>query len=171
MSRIQKWTAVFMLLAGMIPPHLAAAPSVLLQGRVMQISDGDSLTVKDPRGKIQRIRLLGVDAPEKNQTFGSQAAQQLKRWLNGKTVKAHCHDKDRYGRRVCQVFVNEQDVGLSLLESGHAWFYRRYSKSLESADARAYEMAEQKARKARLGLWKDPKAISPWLWRKENATR
>lgn len=161
----QAGLAVFGL--GLTMSGALAAPETRT-GRVIKVADGDTLTLREARGSTQRIRLLAIDAPETDQAHGPQATRALRQRVQGKTIEARCPNRDRYGRLVCQVFLNGQDIGLESLKNGHAWFYRQFSKGLSATERRAYEAAEQKARKARYGLWKDAKAIAPWAWRQQN---
>jgi endonuclease YncB( thermonuclease family) len=83
-----------------------AADPWIVSGRVVAISDGDTITVLDPDNRQHKIRLAGIDAPEKGQTFGERSKQSLSALVFQRRVEAHCHKKDRYGREICAAFVS-----------------------------------------------------------------
>ena len=83
-----------------------------------------------------------------------------------KTVEAHCHKQDRYGREVCKVMRGSTDVNLEQLRAGMAWWYREYAKEQTAHDRASYAAAEDDARARRIGLWKGVKQVSPWERRK-----
>ena len=84
----------------------------VVEGRVVGVSDGDTITVLDDAKSQHKIRFAGIDAPEKGQAFGERSKQNLSALVFQKRVEARCHKKDRYGREVCAVFVSLRDVGL-----------------------------------------------------------
>jgi endonuclease YncB( thermonuclease family) len=137
---------------------------------VVGVSDGDTITILD-RAKVQhKIRLSGIDAPEKGQAFGDRAKENLSRLVFDKTVEAHCHKKDRYGREVCKVTRGSTDVNLEQLKAGFAWWYREYAKEQTSQERDEYAREEEGAKAARLGLWKNAKPVPPWEWRKRSGS-
>ena len=127
-----------------------------LTGRVVGIADGDTITVLDASNQQHRIRLYGIDAPEKKQPFGSRAKQNLGSLAFGKDATVEWTKLDRYGRIVGKVIVDGQDVGLQQLQAGLAWWYRQYAREQSPQDRAAYSRAEDEARIARVGLWGDP---------------
>jgi endonuclease YncB( thermonuclease family) len=97
-----------------------------LYGRVVGVSDGDTITVLDAEKVTHKIRLSGIDAPEKAQPFGERAKQQLSDWVYQATVRV-IHDKtDRYGRIVGKVTLNGEDVNIQMIHAGLAWHYKAY---------------------------------------------
>lgn len=103
-------------------PSLAAE----LYGRVVGISDGDTITVLDAEQVTHKIRLSGIDAPEKTQPFGERAKQQLSDWVYQATVRV-IHDKtDHYDRIVGKVTLNGEDVNIQMIHAGLAWHYKAY---------------------------------------------
>jgi endonuclease YncB( thermonuclease family) len=99
-------------------------------GRVIGVSDGDTLTILhvEADGKTPRkIRISGIDAPESKQAFGNRAKQAMSDLAYGKQADADCPTADRYGRDVCQVTVNGVDVGLALIQQGYAWHFKKVS--------------------------------------------
>jgi micrococcal nuclease len=132
----------------------------ILTGKVVRIADGDTLTLLVDREQV-KIRLYGIDAPEKAQPFGNRAKQALSELTFGKSVRVEAKGKDKYKRTLGRVFVDDTDVNLELVKRGMAWWYRHYApKDKELAQA------EEEARRAKRGLWADAKPIPPWEWRK-----
>jgi endonuclease YncB( thermonuclease family) len=142
-----------------------------VEGRVVGISDGDTITVID-RAKVPRkIRLAGIDAPEKGQAFGNASKENLSKLVFDRQIEARCHKKDRYGREVCKVMRGSTDVNLEQIEAGMAWWYREYAKEQSPEDRTAYAAAEEEARAFLRGLWRDAKPIPPWRWRYEQTVK
>ena len=137
---------------------------------VVGVSDGDTITARCgfPGSYDQvKVRINGVDAPEKKQPFGQRAKEAMSDLVFGRSVDLACHKVDRYGRSVCKVSVNGRDVGLEMLALGMAWWYRSYAKEQSREDRANYETMEAQARESRLGLWRDANPVAPWEWRKE----
>jgi endonuclease YncB( thermonuclease family) len=141
-----------------------------LTGRVVAIADGDTLTMLDSSNQQHRIRLNGIDAPEKAQPFGERSKQNLSRLAFNRPAVADCPKRDRYGRQVCLVQVDGVDVGLAQIEAGLAWWYRKYAKEQSPQDQVNYARAEEAANVARIGLWGDSQAVPPWEYRHSAAS-
>jgi micrococcal nuclease len=133
-----------------------------LSGKCVAIHDGDTLSILLD-GKPVKIRLWGIDAPELKQAFGFRAKQALSELAFGKPVRIEVIDRDRYGRIVGRVFINNTNINLVMVERGLAWWYRYHASG-----AKDLETAEKNARSARLGLWSDPHPQNPREWRKQN---
>jgi endonuclease YncB( thermonuclease family) len=148
---------------------LAATPAYARDfgGRVVGIQDGDTVTVLDASKQQHRIRIAGIDAPEKAQAFGAAAKENLARLAFGQQADVRCSKRDRYGREVCNVYVGARDVGLEQVRSGHAWWFREYAREQPRDDRKVYETAESEARGARRGLWHDASPTAPWDWRRQ----
>lgn len=144
----------------------ASADAELLPGRVVRITDGDTITLLDATDTQHKIRLGGIDAPEKGQPFGNVSRQHLAELAFGKPAEADCYKIDRYKRLICTVYVDGKDMGLAQLDAGLAWWYRKYANEQPPQERLEYEMAENKAAVDRVGLWSDPNPIPPWAWRK-----
>src|SRR5262250_403486 len=136
----------------------------VVEGRVVGISDGDRMTVLDDAKTQHKIRIAGIDAPEKGQAFGERSKQNLSALVFEKQVEARCHKKDRYGREVCAVYVAGRDVGLEQIRTGMAWWYREYAHEQATQERLLYQDEEEAAKASRRGLWQDPKAMPPWEW-------
>ena len=137
----------------------------LLVGKVVSITDGDTLILLDDQRQQRRIRLAGIDAPERSQPFGQVSTTHLSELCFSKLVVADCPKSDRYGRLVCVVRVNGTDIGLQQVEAGLAWHYKKYAREQSDEDKHAYASAEGVAREGRKGLWGASNPIAPWDWR------
>jgi endonuclease YncB( thermonuclease family) len=143
----------------------------IVAGRVVGVSDGDTITVLDA-GKTQHVvRLGGIDAPERKQPFGSAAKEVLSSAVFDRRVEARCWKRDRYGREICSVFVGTRDVGLAMIQDGYAWHYKAFEQEQSADDRAAYARTEADARSARRGLWRDAAPVPPWDWRKERRSQ
>ena len=131
-------------------------------GKVVAVKDGDTLEVLTD-GVAVRVRLSGIDCPEKGQAFGQRAKQAASDLAFGKTVEVHDKGRDRYGRTVGEVMLQDgRSLNRELVRAGLAWWYRQYAKK----DAEL-ERLEREAREAKAGLWADADPVPPWNWRKE----
>ncbi len=137
-----------------------------LIGKVVGVTDGDTITVLDGQQTQHKIRLMGIDCPEKAQPFGQNAKQSLSDLVFGRSVKVEWQKLDRYERIVGKVLVNDQDANLEQVRRGLAWHYKKYEREQEPLDRAAYSQAEIEARMGNRGLWSDPEPIPPWDWRK-----
>lgn len=136
-----------------------------ITGRVVGVADGDTITVLDSNKVQHKIRLAGIDAPEKKQAFGNRSKESLSAMAFDKTVTVETDKRDKYGRQIGKVLVNGQDVNLVQVERGMAWFYRKYQREQSSNDQRLYEAAEDAARADKRGLWRDAEPVPPWEFR------
>lgn len=141
-------------------PLLAMAEEQI--GRVVGVTDGDTLTMLNGRKQQIKVRLAEIDTPESAQPYGTRAKQELSRLVHGKTITVKVQDIDRYGRTVGRVYVNEMDVNAEMVKLGAAWVYRKYAR-----DQSLYAL-EKQAKQNRTGIWNLPEAeqIPPWEWRK-----
>lgn len=144
---------------------LGSAVADTVTGRVIAITDGDTLVVLDRDNRQHKIRLSGIDAPEKAQNFGQKSKTSLSALVYAQMANADCRKPDRYGRKVCVVSVSGKDVGLEQVAVGMAWWYRKYAKEQTPEERSTYEHAESNAKIHRLGLWADKSPIPPWRWR------
>jgi endonuclease YncB( thermonuclease family) len=122
----------------------------------------DTLTVLTAQRQQHRVRLSGIDAPERRQAFGQVSKQHLSDLVYDKTVTIVFHKRDRYKRILGQVLVNGADAGLDQIETGMAWHYKRYEREQSTEDRVAYARAEETARAEGRGLWRDPRPVPPW---------
>ena len=134
-----------------------------LEGKVVSVADGDTFTMLTREKKQIKVRLHGIDCPERKQAFGQVAKTYASDLVFGKEVKLTVSDKDRYGRTVAIVELeNGQILNEMLLQAGLAWHYKKYDKNPEWA------IMENKARRLRKGLWKDKNPKAPWDFRKRH---
>lgn len=141
------------------------ANSAELVGKVIGVSDGDTITLLVD-SKQYKIRLSGIDAPEKDQAFGTKSKQSLSDCAFGQQAVIRYDKQDKYGRTVGKVLVGNVDCNLRQLDQGLAWHYKRYAAEQPEADKATYSDAESGARKSKLGLWVDVDPVPPWEWRK-----
>lgn len=139
-----------------------------LTGKVIKVSDGDTISILDRAKNTHKIRLAGIDAPEKSQPFGQKSKDQLAKTVFGKQVKAQCGKSDRYGRAVCKILLADSDVNLEQIRAGFAWHYTAYASAQTPEDRNLYSMAEERAHAHRMGLWRDKQQTPPWEWRHNN---
>lgn len=132
----------------------------ILTGKVVSVTDGDTIKVLTGNKTLYKIRLNGIDAPEKSQAFGKKSKANLSKLVAGRTVDVHYKKTDRYGRTLGTIFVGKHDINLRQIEDGYAWVYRRYCKRSD------YYKAEEYARNRKLGLWYDKYPTPPWEYRK-----
>ncbi len=137
-----------------------------LTGKVVKITDGDSITVLDNTNIQHRIRLQGIDAPERKQPFGNASRKHLASLVAGKEVIVKWAKRDRYRRIVGFVIVDGHDVNLVQVKAGMAWFYRYYQKELSRENRKLYAQAEDEARANKRGLWQDKNPMPPWEHRR-----
>lgn len=137
-----------------------------ITGRVVGVADGDTITLLDSTNTQYKVRLAGIDAPEKKQAFGNVSKQALSDLVYDKKVSVEWHKLDRYGRTVGKVIIDGVDANLEQVKHGMAWFYKKYQNELVLDDRLAYLHAQEAAEKDRLGLWIDSVEIAPWDFRK-----
>lgn len=155
--------------------HTALAESATtpaLQGHIVRVSDGDTVTLQSETGTL-KIRLAGIDAPESQMPHGREAKSHLAAMVLGKEVQAIFHKKDRYGRTIATLMLNTKDVNLAMLQAGMAWHYKQYEREQTASAAAAYAQSETQARTQGVGLWQLEMPTPPWEWRliRANATK
>lgn len=138
-----------------------------IRGRVVGVLDGDTIDVLDTTRVSHRIRLAGIDAPEKNQAYGHRSKQSLSDLIFGKEVSVEVHKRDRYEREIGKVMLDGEDVNLKQIRRGMAWFYRQYERELSPEDQAEYDASEEAARSKKVGLWADQAPLPPWMFRRK----
>lgn len=138
-----------------------------LVGKVIKVSDGDTITVIDSNNQIYKVRLKGIDAPETQQAFGNTSTQSLAELVYDKEVLITWDKKDKYYRILGKVIVDGRDANYEQLKKGLAWYYKQYEKDLSDEDREKYTEAEEWARNYTEGLWADSKSIPPWEFRRK----
>lgn len=149
-----------------LPARAQDEPRPVLTGVVTKVIDGDTIDVALSSGPI-RVRLHGIDTPERGQPWGDEATAWLRKTVLGNEVDIEPFQQDRYERLIGIVYLGSRNLNAELVQLGHAWAYRRY---LRKADA-ALCADEAEARLARRGLWSLPKGerIAPWEWRRRKS--
>lgn len=131
--------------------------------RVVGISDGDTYEALLPDKTTIKIRMEGIDAPEKGMPFYRVAKDYLSQLCFGRNVEIKKISTDRYGRTIARTYLpgHPKELGLMIIEAGYAWHFKKYSSDPVLA------RAEIEARKSKRGLWADPHPVAPWDYRKQ----
>ena len=134
--------------------------------KVVKVTDGNTVHVLDQTRTKYKIRLGGIDAPEKKQAFGKKSKENLSFMIAGKNVEVEYDKRDRYGWIIGKLIMNGQDINLLQIKHGYAWHYKYYEKDQSQLDRMLYSSAEIEAREKTIGLWSVP-AIAPWEFRRK----
>ncbi len=146
-----------------------------ITGRVVAVTDGDTIKVLDAGNIEYKVRLTGIDAPERGQPYGNASRKNLASLVAGKEVFVVSSKQDIYGRKLGKVWVQPSDcpscgktldANYAQILAGMAWWYRYYAKEQSPEDRGRYESAEDEAKARAWGLWADPDPINPYDWRK-----
>jgi len=138
---------------------LASCSETPESARVVRIADGDTITVLYADNTQEKIRLYGIDCPERTQPFGRKARQYTSSLVFGKPVTIRSMDRDRYGRNVAWIYIGDTSLNAELVRAGYAWHYRKHSNDP------MLQRLENEARKDGRGLWRDPAPVPPWKYR------
>ena len=142
-----------------------ASPPQTYMARVVRIIDGDTFDVLDSNNHLLRIRMNGIDAPEKGQAFGTRAKEKLAALCGAKTIRIVPFRKDRNGRWIADSFLGQTSLSAAMIREGMAWHFKKYSSDTTLAQL------EQQARQKKIGLWSDPAPVAPWEYRAGRRTR
>ena len=154
----KSWLLVFLLLT--FQAHAEA-----VSGKVVGVADGDTITVLDDTFTQHKIRLSGIDAPEKKQPFGQRSKESLSELVFSKKVTVETSKRDRYGREVGKVLVDGVDANLEQIKRGMAWHYKAYEREQSPHDRVLYSESEGVAKRDGIGLWRDGIPQPPWEFR------
>lgn len=147
-----------LLAISLLLPSLADAGTIT--GKVVKVLDGDTIDILTREKKTERIRLNGIDAPEKGQAYGKNAKQFVLDLAALKIVTVTVVDTDRYGRSVGNVILPDgRNLNREIVKAGYAWWYRKYSSDTSLGKL------EAEAKAGRRGLWNDKSPMPPWEWR------
>lgn len=169
-ATVGRWALAFVvaLLVSAQADARGVKPDQVVEGRIVGVLDGDTVDLLTDDLVQQRIRLRGIDAPEKRQAFGNRSKQALSTLVFGRQVTVAHSKVDRYGRWVGRITVNGVDVSRAMVAQGMAWHYAFYERE-QPVDERVGDAeAEQAARMERRGLWADREPVAPWDFRREN---
>ncbi len=128
------------------------------EARVVKIIDGDTVQVLSASKEKIKIRLYGIDAPEKKQAYGKVSRNALADKIAGNIVKVSPNGKDRYERELAKIYLGNEDINRYMVRNGFAWAFIKYSKE--------YAGDEIYARNNKLGLWRSSNPTPPWIFRK-----
>jgi len=137
-----------------------ASSAFALSGTVVSVADGDTLTVLDASLTQHRVRLVEIDAPEKQQAFGQRSKQSLAQLCFNKQATVQTSGTDKYQRVLGTVYCGGVNANRYQVQNGFAWVYRQYASPSSPLFA-----IEEAAKAQKLGLWQDPNPIPPWDWR------
>lgn len=140
-----------------LPSHTALANPI-----ITHFYDGDTVKIDDGQRQY-KLRITDIDAPERNQRYGKQARRALMKLCKQADLNITFTGFDKYQRELGKLTCNNTEVSESLIEQGYAWFNVRYSGNW------ALQAAENEARQAKRGLWKQKNPIPPWEWRQKHA--
>jgi endonuclease YncB( thermonuclease family) len=163
-SRMKSKSFVFAL--AYFIPGFAFADFLNCPCKVVKVSDGDTVHVLDQSNSRHKIRLGGIDAPEKKQVFGKKSSKNLSRLVSGRNVQVEYSKRDRYRRIIGKLIYQGQDINLLQIKQGFAWHYKYYQKDQSELDRVLYSSAETEARGKTIGLWSVP-AVAPWEFRRK----
>lgn len=141
------------------------ANSLELVGKVIKVSDGDTIILLTDDKVSHKIRLNDIDAPEKKQAFGNKSRDNLASYIAGELVTVKYKSKDKYGRVLGTIYFEDLDINLQQIKNGYAWVYKQYSKN------QTYYQEEQKAKELKKGLWIEKEPIAPWEFRKQKKSK
>lgn len=138
---------------------VSAVPGTF-SAKVVNVYDGDTLTVKRRGKPEEKLRLAGIDAPELNQRYGAESRDTLIKLLGDDPIQVRCLGRDRYGRGIAIVTVGKANMNEKMVLSGAAWFYADYANGAD------YSIDQLRAYQTKKGLWAETGNIPPWLYRK-----
>lgn len=136
-------------------------PDFDLTGRVVRVADGDTVSILDMNKQQHKVRLYGIDTPERDQPFGIAAKKALAARVADRNVGVVIVETDNYGRTVGTIYLDEVNINASMVADGYAWWYQFYAPNNPEL-----KVSEETARDKGLGLWSEPRPIPPWDWRR-----
>ena len=132
-----------------------------LTGRVVRVADGDTVSILDSSNTQHKVRLYGIDTPERDQPFGKAAKRALLQLVGEQLVGVVIVETDSYGRIVGTLYQGGRNINAAMVASGYAWWYQYYAPH-----EHLLQTAQQQARAQKLGLWAEPNPVAPWDWRR-----
>ena len=144
-------------------PAESAPRSFDIEGRVVRVFDGDTVSVLDRRNTQYKIRLFAIDSPEWDQPYGKAAKRELTQLVDGKQVGVKIADTDPYGRKVGELWLGDTKINREMVARGYAWWYQYHGPG--EHDLREAEKAAQAEGR---GLWAGDSPMAPWDWRRQS---
>lgn len=135
-------------------------------GRVVRVVDGDTVQIQAD-GKMQKVRLNGIDAPESGQPFGQRSKQNLLKLAAQKQTEVIASSTDRYGRWLGTLIIDGININAEQVKTGMAWAYRYRGHATDINMLRLETVAKEN----KVGLWSAPNPVEPWKWRKKEIER
>ena len=163
--KLLHWNFTQILVVTLFSAASLAIHAEVLVGKVVSITDGDTITVLAKDNSEHKVRLMGIDAPEKTQDFGDESKKALSNYIYQREVTVEYKKQDRYKRKVGKVILDKQDICLQMIKDGLAWHYKDYEKEQSKTDRDLYRQAELKARESQIGLWQSSNPIAPSSFR------
>jgi endonuclease YncB( thermonuclease family) len=148
-------------------------------GKVVAVTDGDTIKILDANNVLYKVRLTGIDAPEKAQPYGNASRKHLASLVAEKNVRVESSKNDRYGRLLGKVWVQPDDcpgcdktldANHAQIVSGMAWWYQYYANEQPAGDRERYKSAIIEAKAQKRGLWQETNPVPPWAWRRGERT-
>ena len=158
MKNHRRWTLLAVLATSVLFFQQARAST--LTGKVIEINDGDEITIFNMNRPV-RIRLVGIDAPEKDQAFGEIAKQHLADLVFDKFVFVEYTGIGLHTDLIGRVLLNGADINAQMIRDGVAWYAPQLSH-LSDAQQEIYSKSEEAARNEKRGLWQSDGAVAPW---------
>ncbi|MGB7201456.1 MAG: thermonuclease family protein [Pyrinomonadaceae bacterium] len=140
----------------------------LIDGRVIRVVDGDSITVQSKGQIVYAVKLQAIDAPDVGQPFFEEARKSLSKLILNKDVRVVINTTYGKDMIIGSLYRNGQDIGLTLIEQGLAWHFKRFAFQQNASARKSYSDAQSSASAARIGLWADEKPVAPWDFRGES---
>ena len=147
--------------------YISTTNAEKIDALVIKVADGDTITIIDEQKKTHKVRLQGIDAPEKKQAYGEKSKQNLAFLIYNRTVHVEYSKYDKYGRIIGKVSLKGQDICLEQITKGMAWHYKKYHNEQSTIDRELYSSTEITARSSKIGLWNDVHPTTPWDFRKK----
>lgn len=141
---------------------LTCSTAMAFTGKCVKVSDADTIQVLDEQNKITKVRLYGIDCPEKSQAFGQKAKEFVLSQVGGKDVDVDVIDIDKYQRSVAVVKFDDKILNEEILKAGFGWYYAQYCKE---SFCKNWQLLESQAKLSKIGLWSDVHASPPWEYR------
>jgi endonuclease YncB( thermonuclease family) len=150
---------LFLIILLFLQARAPVGAAEILEGRVVGVHDGDTVTLLMAGNRQIKVRLAQIDAPESDQAFGQRSKQSLSDLVFNKTIRVEKETIDKYGRTVGTLLVDGIDANREQIKRGMAWAYRKYLRDPSLLQV------EEEARQAKVGLWSDPNPMPPWEYR------